>query len=247
MAVTGSELKDFSISKFFFISFVVLLSLKIFFASVLDLYSDEIFYWQASSLPAIAYSDLPFITALLAGIGSSLDSHSPLAVRTVFILIGSSIPILVYWLALPITNNKDALGSAFLSLCIPLLGFLGLLAVPDVPLVFFGILSIGFFERALRTNLMKFWLATGIFVALGLSTHYRFLLYPVSAILFLSIFKPVHTMSVEVSFRLLKGVPLGMLEMCSNSPYHVQPCSNMSTVSNLAIENITSFSFYVVS
>ena len=190
MAVTGSELKDFSISKFFFISFVVLLSLKIFFASVLDLYSDEIFYWQASSLPAIAYSDLPFITALLAGIGSSLDSHSPLAVRTVFILIGSSIPILVYWLALPITNNKDALGSAFLSLCIPLLGFLGLLAVPDVPLVFFGILSIGFFERALRTNLMKFWLATGIFVALGLSTHYRFLLYPVSAILFLSIFKP---------------------------------------------------------
>ena len=190
MPVTNSKLKGFSISTIFLISFTLLLLLKIFFASALDLYSDEIFYWQASSLPAIAYSDLPFITAFLVGIGSLLDSDNPLAVRTVFILIGSSIPFLVYWLALPITNSKDALESAFLSLCLPLLGFLGLLAVPDVPLAFFGILSIGFFERALRTNLMRFWLATGIFVALGLSTHYRFFLYPIAVILFLSIFKP---------------------------------------------------------
>ena len=159
-------------------------------ASILDLYSDEIFYWQASTIPAIAYSDLPFITAFLVGIGASLDSHNPLTVRAVFILIGSSIPFLVYWLALPITNKKDALQSAFLTLCVPLLGFLGLLAVPDAPLIFFGILSIGFFERALRTNMTKFWIAAGVFVALGLSTHYRFLVYPASAILFLIVFRP---------------------------------------------------------
>ena len=159
-------------------------------ASILDLYSDEIFYWQASTIPAIAYSDLPFITAFLVGIGASLDSHNPLTVRAVFILIGSSIPFLVYWLALPITNKKDALQSAFLTLCVPLLGFLGLLAVPDAPLIFFGILSVGFFERAVRTNMTKFWVAAGVFVALGLSTHYRFLVYPTSAILFLIVFRP---------------------------------------------------------
>ena len=162
--------------------------IKVFLAVKLDLYSDEVFYWQASSLPAIAYSDLPFMTAFLVGLGSSVDSHSTLAVRTFFILIGFSIPFLIYWLALPITNKKDALQSAFLTLCLPLLGFLGLLAVPDAPLIFFGILSMGFFERALRTNLIKFWIATGVFVALGLSTHYRFLLYPASAILFLIFF-----------------------------------------------------------
>ena len=168
-----------------------LLIIKVFLALKLDLYSDEVFYWQASSLPAIAYSDLPFMTAFLVGLGSSVDSHSTLAVRTFFILIGFSIPFLIYWLALPITNKKDALQSAFLTLCLPLLGFLGLLAVPDAPLIFFGILSMGFFERALRTNLIKFWIATGVFVALGLSTHYRFLLYPASAILFLIFFSPV--------------------------------------------------------
>ncbi len=178
------------LERLFLCLILLLITIKIYLSLKLDLYSDEVFYWQASSLPALAYSDLPFMTAFLVGIGSSLDSHSTLAVRALFILIGSSIPFLVYWLALPITNSKEAFHSAFLSLCLPLLGFLGLLAVPDVPLVFFGILSIGFFERALRTNLIKFWIATGIFVALGLSTHYRFLVYPASAFLFLTIFSP---------------------------------------------------------
>ena len=190
MPVKNINIKEFSFSAVFLISFTLLLLLKIMLASILDLYSDEIFYWQASTIPAIAYSDLPFITAFLVGIGASLDSHNPLAVRAVFILIGSSIPFLVYWLALPITNKKDALQSAFLTLCVPLLGFLGLLAVPDAPLIFFGILSIGFFERAIRTNMTKFWIAAGVFVALGLSTHYRFLVYPASAILFLIAFSP---------------------------------------------------------
>ena len=191
MPVKDTNFQEFPFSAVFLISFTLLLLLKIMLASILDLYSDEIFYWQASTIPAIAYSDLPFVTAFLVGVGASLDYHNPLAVRAVFILMGSSIPFLVYWLAIPITNKKDALQSAFLTLCLPLLGFLGLLAVPDAPLIFLGILSIGFFERALRTNLTKFWIATGVFVALGLSTHYRFLLYPASAILFLTIFSPV--------------------------------------------------------
>ena len=178
------------LSKIFFVGFSLILLLKVFFAATLDLYSDEIYYWQASTIPSIAYSDLPFMTALLVRIGTSLDSYNPLAVRSIFILLGSSIPFLVYWLALPVTNKQQALESAFLALCLPLLGFLGLLAVPDVPLLFFGILSIGFFERSTRTNLMRFWLATGVVVAMGLSTHYRFFLYPISAILFLLLFKP---------------------------------------------------------
>lgn len=167
----------------------LLLITKLLLAGRLNLYSDEIFYWLESTRPAIAYSDLPFMTALLAGIGSALDAGNTLAVRIPFIIMGSSIPLLVYWLALPITNKKQAIESAALTVCIPMGGFLGLLAVPDVPLVFFGLLSIGFFERSLRTDRLAYWLATGMFVALGLSTHYRFFLYPAAAVLFLLCFK----------------------------------------------------------
>jgi len=168
----------------------LLLAIKLILAYRLDLYSDEIFYWLASTHLAPAYSDLPFMTALLVWMGSALDPGSALAVRSLFLVLGSCIPFLVYWLALPLIGRQQALLSALLALCIPLGGFLGLLAVPDVPLLFLGILAIGFFERALRTNRFFYWAATAIVVALGLCTHYRFILYPVSAILFLLVFRP---------------------------------------------------------
>lgn len=178
--------------KFLVGGIALLLLSKVFLASVLDLYSDEVFYWQASTNPAIAYSDLPFMTALLIGLGAALDSYNTLAARSLFILMGSTLPLLVYWIAKPISNERYALESAALSLCLPLAGFLGLLAVPDVPLIFFGLCAIGFFERALRTDRVGCWVLTGAFVALGLCTHYRFFLYPAAAILFLACFKNEH-------------------------------------------------------
>ncbi|MEX2470390.1 MAG: glycosyltransferase family 39 protein [Pseudohongiellaceae bacterium] len=163
----------------------LVLLLKLLLASILDLYSDEVYYWLASTHPALAYSDLPFMTAMLAGLGATLDAGNPLAVRAPFIVLGTLVPFLVYWLAQPVTGRRQALEAAILSLCLPLGGFLGLLAVPDVPLVVLGLLAIGSFERALRLQTWTWWLTTGLFVALGLSTHYRYLLYPVAAVLFL--------------------------------------------------------------
>jgi len=177
------------VHKFLVGGFALLLLSKVFLATALDLYSDEVFYWQASTNPAIAYSDLPFMTALLIGLGAALDPYNTLAARSLFILMGSVLPLLVYWIAKPITNPSQAAESAALSLCLPLAGFLGLLAVPDVPLIFFGLLAIGFFERALRTDQLLYWVLTGTFVALGLCTHYRFFLYPAAAILFLVCFR----------------------------------------------------------
>lgn len=170
------------------IAFLSVLILKLMFGSVLDLYSDEIFYWHASLYPAIAYSDLPFMAAFLSGSGTALLGNSAIAVRSLFMLMGSAIPFLIYWLAAPVLSRRQALEAAGLSLCLPLCGFLGLLAVPDVPLLFFGLLFIGFFERATRTGLTRYWIATGITAALGISTHYRFALYLLAAFICLLAF-----------------------------------------------------------
>lgn len=160
-------------------------AIKIFLATRLELYSDEIFYWQASQFPALAYSDLPFMAALLAGLGAELFGHHAIAVRSVFLLMGCSVPALVYWLAHPLTNHKQALISATLTFCLPMAAFLGLLAVPDVPLIFWGLLLIGSLERATRDGRWRWWLLAGVFAALGLSTHYRFSLYVLAALIFM--------------------------------------------------------------
>lgn len=164
---------------------VLVTAIKIFLASRLELYSDEIFYWQASQFPALAYSDLPFMAALLAGLGAELLGHHAIAVRSVFLLMGCSVPALVYWLARPLTNQRQALISATLAFCLPMAAFLGLLAVPDVPLIFWGLLLIGSLERATRAGRWRWWLLAGVFAALGLSTHYRFSLYVLAALIFM--------------------------------------------------------------
>ena len=185
---------DLPVKRVFAMGFCLLLVVKLILAYSLDLYSDEVFYWQASTHPALAYSDLPFMTALLIGLGSALTTllniEPAFAARSLFLLLGSSLPFLVYWVARPITDQQQALESAVLTLCLPLAGFLGLLAVPDVPLLCLGLLALGYFERALRSNGIKSWMLTGFFVALGLSTHYRFFLYPLAAILFLGWHQP---------------------------------------------------------
>ena len=176
------------ISRYFIIGFLTIALLKLLFAAMLDLYSDEIFYWQASTRPALAYSDLPFMAALLSGSGTFLFGPSAFAVRSLFLLLGSAIPFIVYWVALPLMPRQQAREAAALTLCLPLGAFLGLLAVPDVPLLFFGLLLAGCLERATRLDSLKFWVATGLVAALGVSTHYRFALYIVAAFSYLLVF-----------------------------------------------------------
>jgi hypothetical protein len=71
----------------------------------------------------------------------------------------------------------------------PTLAIMGLLAVPDAALLVFGLLFIGMLERATRLGDVSFWVAAGVAAALGLSTHYRFSLYIVAALLFFVIDK----------------------------------------------------------
>ena len=163
----------------------LLFALKALFAIRLELYSDEIFYWFESTRPALAYSDLPFMSSLLAGLGTAVLGDTPFAVRLPFFLLGCSLPVVLYWTALPLVGKAEAREAALLSLCLPLASSLGLLAVPDVPLVFLGLLAIGFFIRARATDSLTPWLATGVVVALGFSTHYRFSLFPAGAVLLL--------------------------------------------------------------
>lgn len=192
MTTTPTASHPLRLTRYFLIGFLSIAGLKLLFATVLDLYSDEIFYWQASTRPALAYSDLPFMAAFLTGIGTFLFGNSALAVRSFFLVLGSSIPFLVYWIAVPLMPRQHAKEAAALTLCLPLGAFLGLLAVPDVPLLFFGLLLAGCLERATRLGSLKFWFATGLVAALGVSTHYRFALYIVAAVLYLLVFRDQH-------------------------------------------------------
>ncbi len=156
---------------------ILLLSLRLAAAVRLDLFGDEAFYWQCSRQLDWAYADHPFMTAGLVRLGTALFGDSPLGVRSLFLLLGCLIAPLTYGLARLMVDDRKALWSAALSLLLPGSALVGALATPDVPLLVFGLLQLVFLIRALRSppDSLGAWLLVGLSTALGLATHYRFL------------------------------------------------------------------------
>lgn len=168
-------------------SVFIFLLVKIFLIGNVDLFQDEVFYWQESQRLSIAYSDMPFMTAWLIHLGTSVLGNSTAGVRFVFLLLGSLIPVLMYWLAKPVVGSDRAFCAAGLCLLMPLLGSMGSIAAPDVALIVLDLLALGFFERATRTGALSYWLLTGVVMALGFCTHYRFLPFVAAGMLYLTV------------------------------------------------------------
>lgn len=143
-------------------------------AAHLPLFVDEAFYWQEGRHPAWAYSDLPGLTAWLTRIGVELGGHSLLGLRWPFLLIAALLP----WRVVTIARREIGAGIAWragiLAVLLPLLGTLGVLALPDVPLAFATVLCLDAGSRLMRG---AGWVAIGLLAAglvIGGLTHYRF-------------------------------------------------------------------------
>lgn len=147
---------------------------KLALAAGLPLFVDEAFYaWEGRHL-AWAYSDLPGLTAWLSHLGVSMAGNQVFALRLPFLLLGACLPWLVWRIARRSHGELVACQAGLLALFMPLSGLMGVLAVPDVLLVFASLLC---FDAvlSLRERLSGFALAS---LALGLSvgalSHYRF-------------------------------------------------------------------------
>ena len=153
---------------------LVMLGAKVWLAAHLDLYADEVFYYQCSLRPALAYADLPPLTAMCAKLGTWAFGASPFGVRLPFLVLGFLVPLVLYHLACPLTNRQQAAITAGIALILPQLAFLSIFAIPDVLLAIETAAFLLFFERATRTDDLKYWLSAGVVAGLGLMTHYRF-------------------------------------------------------------------------
>ncbi|AKC85725.1 ArnT family glycosyltransferase [Pseudoxanthomonas suwonensis] len=149
-------------------------AVKLVLASRLPLFVDEAFYWQEGRHLASAYSDLPGMTAWLARLGTALGGEHPLALRLPFLAMAALLP---WWVARIGRRWFGAIHgwrAGTLAVLLPLLGTLGLLALPDVPMALATVLCLHAAARLLHevTPLAAVELALGL--ALGALSHYRF-------------------------------------------------------------------------
>lgn len=152
----------------------LLLLVKLWLASVLPLFGDEAFYALESRHLAWAYSDLPGLTAWLVRAGTELGGQHALAVRAWFLALGAALPWLVVRIARRWGGAAAGWQAGLLALLMPLSGLMGVLALPDVPMLFAALLCLDALaalrERLGAAALVQ--LALGL--ALGALAHYRF-------------------------------------------------------------------------
>lgn len=148
--------------------------LKLWLAHRLPLFGDEAFYWWESTALDWAYSEIPAGTPWLIALGTAVGGDTALGVRWPFLLMGAAMP----WLVVRIARrwSGDAVGwrAGLLALLLPLLGTMGVLALPDVPLTFATLVCLDAGAMLLRRVDARAcaWLAFGL--VLGALAHYRF-------------------------------------------------------------------------
>ncbi len=158
---------------------------KLSVAARLDLFGDEAFYWQCAQRLDLAFTDHPPITALLVRIGGELFGDTPLGIRAPFLLLGGTVPLAVFLLTRSLRGTHDAWLALGLSLTLPGVAAMGVVAGPDAPLLAFVSFGLVAFERATRLGSPVAWLLTGLCSALGLATQYRFAPFLLGALLYL--------------------------------------------------------------
>lgn len=145
------------------------------------LFYDEAQYWDWSRDLAWGYYSKPPMIAALIAAGTSLFGHSLLAVKAV--------PMLLYPLTAAVVGAlahdlKPGAGvpAAWLVLCIPLTGFLGLFASTDAPLLLCWATAAWSVWRAQTTDDLRWWLALGLATGVGLLSKYTMAAFLVSAL-----------------------------------------------------------------
>ncbi len=169
----------------FWAAWIVLLAVKLVLAANLSPFGDEAWYWQESRHLAWGYSDLPPATAWLIRLGDMLLGHGVLAMRAPFLALGAAIPVLVVGLGRRLFDDKTGWCAGLLTMALPLLGTLGLFALPDVPLTFASIVALAAFERAARDSRWRDWILLGGALAFAWLSHYRAAMLLLTGMVFL--------------------------------------------------------------
>ena len=147
----------------------------------LDLSPDEAHYWEWSRhLDLSYYSKGPMIAYLIA-IGTSLLGNTDFGVRFFAVVLSALSGILLYRLTREMYGDEGAaLWSAALFQAVPLFTTFGVIFTIDSPFVFFWILSLFLFYRAVaqertggvRGRELSIWALLGVSIGLGLLSKY---------------------------------------------------------------------------
>ncbi|MCP4199335.1 MAG: glycosyltransferase family 39 protein [Proteobacteria bacterium] len=171
--------------RLFFGAFIVALTtVRIWFASHIELAPDEAYYWQWSNTLSLTYLDHPPLIAWLIRLGTSLFGHNLLGVRFCSLLIGTIGIVVVYEIGRAIQlSNRHAMASAMLATLLPMPGVGTIVATPDTPLSLCWMFAILALIRLVGSGSRTSWYVLGAAAGVGLLAKLTALLIPITVLL----------------------------------------------------------------
>jgi 4-amino-4-deoxy-L-arabinose transferase-like glycosyltransferase len=169
----------------FWVTFGLLGVAKLWIAATLSLFVDEAFYWQESRHLAWSYFDVPGLTAWMIAGSEAVLGHSTLAVRAPFLALGTAVPLMSVILARRMFGANAGWRAGLWTLVLPLAGTLGVLALPDVPLVFASMLAFVALERMASEGRLRDGCLLGVALAIAWLSHYRAAMLMFAGLVFL--------------------------------------------------------------
>lgn len=152
--------------------------------AVIPLYADEAYYWEWSRRLAFGYFDHPPVIAWLVATGTALLGDTPLGVRLLPILAGSSGGLAV---ALTVRQIAGATAGRFAAVIISVMPLAAgglVLATPDAPLFGAGAFTLYAVTRAVDPaavprDVLRYWLLAGVAVGVAMASKLSGVLIPV--------------------------------------------------------------------
>ena len=162
------------VAQIFYLSFVVKLAL----AAFVPLSLDEMYYWLWGQHPQWSYFDHPPMVGWLMILGDLFRSIAEGAIRWPFVLM-SQLTIWVWYLILkPLIDEKHIVLWLLVALLNPLWGLGGLIATPDIPLLFFWSLAFFVSQKLIEKPSWNHYALFGALLGLGFLSKYMIVLFP---------------------------------------------------------------------
>lgn len=170
--------------------------LRLVLAATLPLFPDETYYWVWSGRLAGGYFDHPPMLAWLIAAGTALLGDSPIGVRAVPVLVGSSGGLALALAARQLAGDQAARFTALVFAVLPLAVAGLVLATPDAPLLAALSWTLLAIVRALgapagSAAATRWWAIGGVTIGAAMASKFTGVFYPFALLLAFALHAPL--------------------------------------------------------
>ena len=158
----------------FFLLYALTIALQCWLMLGYPLFSDEAFYWLEGQHLAWSYAEVPGWAPWLAWLSDSVFPNNTFFARLPHALAAWSLPWVGMRISQRLVTDTNHWNTGLMMLSLPLLMITGILAIPDMWLIFISMLCMLLTIQTIQTQKRGTFILLGITIAIGINIHIRF-------------------------------------------------------------------------